>query len=62
MPKKKTKVAPKRHIRAKPAEAKPVPKIDVPRAIADLEALKLSGVGRAFEPANLDPIIAILKG
>ena len=31
-------------------------------AIDALKALQASGVGRAFEPADLDPIIALLKG
>jgi len=57
MPKKKTKAPPTRR-----APDPPEPKPDVAAAIDRLEALKLSGVGRAFEPADLDPIIALLKG
>jgi hypothetical protein len=55
MPKKKTKPAPR-------IPKAPEPKADVESALASLEALKVSGVGRAFDPADLDPIIALLKG
>jgi hypothetical protein len=50
-------------IRRKPrAPRAPVVPDNTFKAIDALKALQLSGVGRAFEPRDLDHIIALLEG